>query len=485
MPDSFHGGAGSAGPPLYDWMDAEVPDGRLLIGPTRGLPDSLRRYSLLHAGVPIWREPHVVGYINGLDEIGRARLRVALQSVEYHATNEDLPTRAGRALGNGTLTAVLIPRAVPPLVVPRTTISPAQGDGDPPGEPAQWSVTDRVAAMLRRTIPHLPRDMQQAAKSLFTLENLYALAGFLVIWAAGHAAGYGEAIDLALLVIGYAMVGFSVFSGLNDLGHGVAMATTAKTQRDLDEAAKRTAAGLTTLTINALLALLTKLMPKAASGKSAPREEAPPPPPRDPPLPPKTVEAPKPPEPEIKSLKERFPKEVNDASTFRTLGVGEKGAAKYMATPEGQRLLSELSSADPMADEQTILRRATDLLRSGSNLPKMENTSSSLIKIVPQGEGVTPYSPFFTTEQGLKDAASSGKGLSDYFALPAKSDATLYDIYQISPKSSVDSPAIFINNVAPTSELGGLVQHPGGAIQYLVPNRGLWSNPVKIGTIGN
>jgi hypothetical protein len=38
---------------------------------------------------------------------------------------------------------------------------------------------------------------------------------------------------------------------------------------------------------------------------------------------------------------------------------------------------------------------------------------------------------------------------------------------------------VFINTVAPTSELNGLVTKPGGEEQYLIPNRQLFNNPVR------
>ncbi|MEC4592951.1 MULTISPECIES: putative adhesin [Nitrospirillum] len=294
MPDSFISGGGAAGLSMADWMDAEIPEGRLLIGPTRAIPAGMRRYALGGPTCsPIWRDARVIKYLHGLDSIGRLRLRRVVQGVDFRVSDTQLIDQAMRDLAMGSLSAFLIPRAVAPLSPP--PVDPPrhdQGDEDPPGQPAQWSVTDRVVATLRRCVPLLPREMQQAAKSLFTRETLYWLAGFLVVWAGGHLAGYGEAIDVILLGVGYAMVGWSVFQGLNDLGHGIALATTAKTQHDLDEAAKRTAAGLTILTINAIIALVAKVKP--ASGGKRPVVEEPPPPPADPPLPPKKVVPPPP-----------------------------------------------------------------------------------------------------------------------------------------------------------------------------------------------
>ncbi|MEA1649430.1 hypothetical protein UAJ10_10410 [Nitrospirillum sp. BR 11164] len=336
VPDSFISGGGSAGLSMADWMDAEIPEGRLLIGPTRGIPAGMRRYALGGAASgPIWRDARVIRYLHGLDAIGRLRLRLrhVVQGVDFRVSDTQLIDQAMRDLAMGNLSAFLIPRAVAPLSPP--PVDPPrhdQGDEDPPGQPAQWSVTDRVVATLRRCVPLLPRDMQQAAKSLFTRETLYWLAGFLVVWAGGHLAGYGEAIDVILLGVGYAMVGWSVFQGLNDLGHGIALATTAKTQHNLDEAARRTAAGLTILTINALIALIAKVKP--ASGGKRPVVEEPPPPPQDPPLPPKRVaEAPQP-SPIQRDLPPPPKKALGPLTPEYLPGYSE---ADILAIPKGER----------------------------------------------------------------------------------------------------------------------------------------------------
>ncbi|MEA1677283.1 hypothetical protein [Nitrospirillum sp. BR 11163] len=296
MPDSFSSHAPFAAAPgqaMRGWVEAAIPEGRLLIGPTLAVPAGMRRYAITVPFRP-WQDNRVIQALNGLDEFGRQRLRLVVDGVDHRCGTGQLMGRVMADFANGSLSAYLIPHATPPISPP-TTPPPHPGgygqqDGDPPGQPAQWSMIERVVGMLRRSIPYLPRDMQQAARSLFTLETLYWLAGFLAAWAVGHAAGYGEAIDVVLLGVGYAMVGWSVFGGLNDLGHGVAMAATAKTEHDLDEAAKRTAAGLTVLTINALIALIAKVKP-ASGGKRPPVvEEEPPPPPPDPPV--KPVEPP-------------------------------------------------------------------------------------------------------------------------------------------------------------------------------------------------
>ncbi|MDG3443700.1 hypothetical protein [Nitrospirillum amazonense] len=204
-----------------------------------------------------------------------------------------------------------------------------------------------------------------------------------------------------------------------------------------------------------------------------------PPPPADPPLPPKV------PKPDLKTLREQYAEQIKDAKTFEPQGLTREEGKRYLDSEQGAQLLQELSAADPKASFSQVYERGLGMVRSGSDIPELRKISSPLVKIVPQGASVTPYSPYFTTMEHLDEAIASGKGLDEYLALPITSSAPTYDIYQISPLTQVDSPAVFVNKVAPTSELGGLVQHVGGATQYIVPNRSLWGSPIKIGSIGN
>ncbi|CDG83975.1 hypothetical protein [Janthinobacterium agaricidamnosum] len=174
--------------------------------------------------------------------------------------------------------------------------------------------------------------------------------------------------------------------------------------------------------------------------------------------------------------------EINDLSTFRTLGLERQVIDAYLAGDEGRQFLAELGSADPGASADVIYTRAAEQLAAGSTLPVLAPSSAPLVKIVPHGQGVSPYSPYFTTSLELEEAAANCPTLAECFGLPLKSEAELYDIYQITPNGTVK---VFISVVAPTEELGGLVRHAGGARQHLLPNRRLWSSPVLIGTIEN
>lgn len=184
----------------------------------------------------------------------------------------------------------------------------------------------------------------------------------------------------------------------------------------------------------------------------------------------------------IATLRLTYSAEIDNLSTFKTFGVDRGAAESYLSTSEGREFLNQLRAADPVSDMSIIYERALNQLGSGSGAPKMLTTNSPLVKIVPQGQKVSDYSPFFTTEADLKVAEKSGRSLADYFGLPIKSEAKVYDVYKISPSTP---STVFVSKVAPATELGGLMTRPGGATQYVVPNRGSWSAPELVGTIKN
>jgi hypothetical protein len=170
------------------------------------------------------------------------------------------------------------------------------------------------------------------------------------------------------------------------------------------------------------------------------------------------------------------------SSGFTTLGVDRSAAKSFLGTPTGNDLLSTLSAADPSASPSIIRARAFDLLATGAELPTAEVLTSPLVKIVPAGQTVTPYSPFFTTRAELTQAAQSGRTMADWFGLPLSSEAPAYSMYEISPTQPA---VVFSNRIAPTTEFGGRIQRSGLGLQVLVPNRSLWSQPSLVGTIRN
>ena len=188
-------------------------------------------------------------------------------------------------------------------------------------------------------------------------------------------------------------------------------------------------------------------------------------------------------EADLAALRAAHAAEIDSASTFKPIGLTPAEAEAYLGTPPGQELLADLAAADSASPPATIRARAIDQLGTGSEDPKLAKHDSVLVKIVPHGQSVSPYSPYFATVAAMKAACDSPLRLADSFAVPLKSEAATYDLYEIKPaKGEADS---FVSVVAPTSELAGLALRPGGAVQSLVPNRGAWTQPVLVGTVGH
>jgi hypothetical protein len=175
---------------------------------------------------------------------------------------------------------------------------------------------------------------------------------------------------------------------------------------------------------------------------------------------------------------------VHKVSTFKTKGVSEERAIDYLSnTPEGQKVLRQVSESAPAGtDTEVIFNRAMGYVQSGTDLPKTGTIDGPLVKIAPKEQGVSDYSPYFTTMDELKKAQSSNKPLSDLFGLPATSDAAKYDVFQIKP---IDRANVLKSKIAPTEELGGKFVTKGGAEQIIVPNRKQFTAPEKLFSIND
>lgn len=169
-------------------------------------------------------------------------------------------------------------------------------------------------------------------------------------------------------------------------------------------------------------------------------------------------------------------------STFNPRGVSYEQALDFLDTAVGEKYLAQLEAADPNISEKDLFDRALQQIQSGRTLPTLRTIDEPLVKVIPHGTSVSPYSPFFTTESEIGRALNAGQSLADRFGLPIASEAQRYDLYAIRPKGSVE---VFVSEVAPTVELDGQVRRSGGALQYLVPNRGLYSQAELVHSVDN
>ena len=187
----------------------------------------------------------------------------------------------------------------------------------------------------------------------------------------------------------------------------------------------------------------------------------------------------------VADLSDEEQKIIAEVSTFKTHGVPSEEALRFIKeTPEGQQLFDlAMNFAGPDADVDVVLNRAAGFVETGAEVPKLKVVKEPIVKIVPAGKGVSPYSPFFATKSDLDAAKASGKPLADIFGLPVSSDAAEYDVYEMEPAG--EQATVFESVVAPTSELGGKFTTDGGATQIVVPDRSKFKKPKKVGTMPN
>ncbi len=129
-----------------------------------------------------------------------------------------------------------------------------------------------------------------------------------------------------------------------------------------------------------------------------------------------------------------------------------------------------------LADKEKYLE---GLLNSGNTVP-LEHTYSAgdeLYKIVPKGESVSAYTPFFISKSEL-ELLKIGDNIEQQLGLPLISHAVEYDIYKI---VATQPAKTFESTIANTVEKGYTTI--GGAKQILVIDRSKWGTPVKVETI--
>jgi filamentous hemagglutinin len=166
-------------------------------------------------------------------------------------------------------------------------------------------------------------------------------------------------------------------------------------------------------------------------------------------------------------------------SKFSTSGV--KITSEIEASPQMLALVAEVRKGSPQLKLEAAREFAAEYIKSGKALPRKSIVApgSALVKVVPKGEGVSPYSGYWMSpKQAREIAVMQPEEAVRILGLPAAQAAKIQknglDFYAITPSPGA-TPTVFVSNVAGTSQ--GLVVMPGGAQQVLVPNRSQWTNP--------
>lgn len=136
-----------------------------------------------------------------------------------------------------------------------------------PGSPiAAWPLQRRFEDVLRRAQPKLPAEMRGEFAALIAPEAIAITAGILALWAASHAIGIGEIIDVVLLVVGLVALGWGVFEAASALFDFIEATTGARSEQDLERAATHLANAIALLGVAAFMALLRRVGARRRAG---------------------------------------------------------------------------------------------------------------------------------------------------------------------------------------------------------------------------
>ncbi|WP_218082355.1 hypothetical protein [Anthocerotibacter panamensis] len=132
---------------------------------------------------------------------------------------------------------------------------------------AGMSSPQKLEAALQHTLPLLPAEVRTKVEALLSPEALATIAAVAGLWAASHAVGVGEIIDLVLLGLGALALGAEAFTVGQDIGGFVSTALQAQEEQDLDRAAEHLARAVATVGVDTVLALLTHKVGGAAKDR--------------------------------------------------------------------------------------------------------------------------------------------------------------------------------------------------------------------------
>jgi len=96
---------------------------------------------------------------------------------------------------------------------------------------------DRLLEAMRRAAPLLPALTRQEFTSLYNTENMALTLGVLTMWAGSHFFGIGEVIDLLFMLGAGMFLGRAALHAADDLVAFVRLASRARSETDLDQAA--------------------------------------------------------------------------------------------------------------------------------------------------------------------------------------------------------------------------------------------------------
>lgn len=132
------------------------------------------------------------------------------------------------------------------------------------------SQSQRLLEVLKRAIRMLPGETGDKLSALLSPTTLIVVAASLAVWAASHAFGVGEAVDLLMLGVGAIFIGREALDVLRHISSFASLTFGAKTEGDLDAAARHLADAIAIIGVDVVIALLLHGAGKAWSNRYRP-----------------------------------------------------------------------------------------------------------------------------------------------------------------------------------------------------------------------
>jgi len=123
---------------------------------------------------------------------------------------------------------------------------------------ATMPLTERLKEVLTRSKKNFGPEVGQAIDALLSPLNLAILAGTLTLWAGSHLFGVGEVVDVLLLVVGAFTIGWSIGDVVSDLYTFAERTINARSDADLDAAAKAFSHAIVLAGITVVMAVLLR-----------------------------------------------------------------------------------------------------------------------------------------------------------------------------------------------------------------------------------
>jgi hypothetical protein len=212
----------------------------------------------------------VLSVVGGAIETGQLQAAVLPRIVPGQLIETATPVNRAR-----TAPTARIARAVPPTrAVGRSPPSAAPVASPLPGvvtpahalPVARWPLEQRVAEVIRRTIPKVPGDIGATLLSLLSPESLAIVAGTMVFSAAANLTPYGWAADAVIVGIAFGFGGLAAIHALGDLVECFKWTVGATSEQDLDAAADALARAVVGLGVVAMMVVLHRVAARKGGG---------------------------------------------------------------------------------------------------------------------------------------------------------------------------------------------------------------------------